>query len=63
MFNLSVRHSDAQKLKNYRFVTTVLLENIPQFGIQLWYVLTSGEDTFSTFVFIGKSEWMGVSFR
>ena len=41
MFNLHPHRSDSTRLKNFRFVNTVLLENIPQLCIQTLYIQTS----------------------
>ena len=44
MFNLQLKQSEKQWLRNFRFINVVLLEDIPQFIIQLLY-LTIKQDS------------------
>ena len=41
MFNLHTRRKDQVILKNYRFVNTILLENVPQISLQTYYLASS----------------------
>ena len=40
IFYFPLMREEKEELNNYRFINIVLLENIPQFGIQIIYILT-----------------------
>ena len=45
MFNLQLIDQEMLKLSNYRFVNVVLLENVPQFVIQVYYLINITSST------------------
>ena len=43
---------EKEKLNHFRFINIVLLENIPQFSIQIIYILTQNSGEISEVVYI-----------
>ena len=51
-FNFPLRNKEYKELHHYRFVNVILLENIPQFFIQIFYLLSNDSNNTSIVVYL-----------